>query len=61
MTFFGEKRWEKDAHPHESPAVMTVPLILLSIGSIGLGDFLIMNNRLMNFLAPAVGAAGGPA
>ncbi len=55
MTFFGEKRWEKDVHPHESPAVMTVPLILLSIGSIGLGYFLIMDNRLMNFLAPAVG------
>ncbi|MEU4572419.1 NADH-quinone oxidoreductase subunit L [Nonomuraea sp. ATR24] len=55
MTFFGEKRWEKDAHPHESPSVMTVPLILLSIGSIVLGYFLIMDNRLMHFLAPAVG------
>jgi NADH-quinone oxidoreductase subunit L len=55
MTFFGEKRWEKDVHPHESPSVMTVPLILLSIGSIVLGYFLIMDNRLMKFLAPAVG------
>ncbi|WP_049559368.1 NADH-quinone oxidoreductase subunit L [Nonomuraea sp. SBT364] len=55
MTFFGEKRWDKDAHPHESPSVMTVPLILLSIGSIVLGYFLIMDNRLMHFLAPAVG------
>src|SRR3954469_12740870 len=27
MTFFGEKRWDDDAHPHESPSVMTIPLI----------------------------------
>lgn len=56
MTFFGEKRWEKDAHPHESPTVMTVPLIVLSIGSIFLGGYLILSNRLMDWLAPAVGA-----
>jgi NADH-quinone oxidoreductase subunit L len=56
MTFFGEKRWAEDAHPHESPAVMTWPLIILSIGSIGLGGYLILSNRLMDFLAPAVGA-----
>lgn len=55
MTFFGEKRWDKDAHPHESPSVMTVPLILLSLGSIGLGYYLISDNRFMKFLAPAVG------
>ena len=24
MTFFGEKRWDEDAHPHESPKVMTL-------------------------------------
>ncbi len=29
MTFFGEPRWEKDVHPHESPPVMTVPLMVL--------------------------------
>ncbi|MEV4108214.1 NADH-quinone oxidoreductase subunit L [Nonomuraea sp. NPDC049695] len=56
MTFFGEKRWAEDAHPHESPAVMTWPLIILSIGSIFLGGYLILSNRLMDFLAPAVGA-----
>ncbi|MEU8200728.1 NADH-quinone oxidoreductase subunit L [Streptosporangium sp. NPDC049046] len=55
MTFFGKKRWADDAHPHESPSVMTVPLILLSIGSIVLGAFMILDNRLMSFLAPAVG------
>ncbi|MEU4533635.1 NADH-quinone oxidoreductase subunit L [Streptosporangium sp. NPDC023825] len=55
MTFFGKKRWADDAHPHESPSVMTVPLILLAIGSIFLGAFMILDNRLMKFLAPAVG------
>ncbi|MFD1498108.1 NADH-quinone oxidoreductase subunit L [Streptosporangium lutulentum] len=55
MTFFGKKRWADDAHPHESPAVMTVPLILLSIGSIFLGAFLILDNRFMRFIGPAVG------
>jgi len=55
MTFFGKKRWAEEAHPHESPSVMTVPLILLSIGSIVLGAFMILDNRLMRFLAPAVG------
>ncbi|MEU3167824.1 NADH-quinone oxidoreductase subunit L [Streptosporangium sp. NPDC006930] len=55
MTFFGKKRWADDVHPHESPSVMTVPLIVLSIGSIVLGAFMILDNRLMRFLAPAVG------
>ncbi|GAA1270029.1 NADH-quinone oxidoreductase subunit L [Planotetraspora silvatica] len=55
MTFFGKKRWEADAHPHESPAVMTWPLIILSIGAIVLGAFLILGNRFMLFLSPAVG------
>ncbi|MGW4472893.1 NADH-quinone oxidoreductase subunit L [Nonomuraea sp. NPDC004354] len=55
MTFFGEKRWADDAHPHESPKVMTIPLVILSIGSIFLGGYLVLSNRLMLFLAPAVG------
>nr|WP_262842205.1 NADH-quinone oxidoreductase subunit L [Sphaerisporangium corydalis] len=55
MTFHGERRWDKDAHPHESPAVMTWPLIILSIGSVFGGAFLIAGNRFMEFLAPAVG------
>ena len=31
-----------DAHPHESPPVMTVPMIVLAIGSVGAGAFLIV-------------------
>jgi len=55
MTFTGAKRWEEHAHPHESPAVMTWPMIVLAIGSIGAGAFLIINDRLVDFLAPVVG------
>ncbi|TDD55870.1 NADH-quinone oxidoreductase subunit L [Nonomuraea terrae] len=56
MTFFGEKRWADDVHPHESPLVMTVPLMILSLGSIFLGGYLILSNRLLDWLTPAVGA-----
>jgi NADH-quinone oxidoreductase subunit L len=55
MTFASAKRWEEHAHPHESPAVMTWPMIVLAIGSVGAGAFLIINNRLVDFLAPVVG------
>ncbi|GAA4953400.1 NADH-quinone oxidoreductase subunit L [Nonomuraea thailandensis] len=59
MTFFGEKRWADDAHPHESPLVMTVPLMILSVGSLFLGGYLVLNGTLYRFLSPAVG--GDPA
>jgi NADH-quinone oxidoreductase subunit L len=55
MTFSGAKRWEANAHPHESPPVMTWPMIVLAIGSVGAGAFLIINDRLVDFLAPVVG------
>ena len=31
LTFWGKSRVSKDVHPHESPATMTVPLIILAI------------------------------
>ena len=37
MTFHGKKRWTEDAHPHESPLVMTVPMMVLAVGSAFLG------------------------
>src|SRR5580700_9123021 len=55
MTWHGKRRWEAEAHPHESPPVMTWPMIILAIGSVGAGAFLIINDRLQNFLAPVVG------
>ncbi|WP_206184481.1 NADH-quinone oxidoreductase subunit L [Thermoactinospora rubra] len=57
MTFFGKPRWAEGAHPHESPKVMTIPLIILSIGSIFLGGYLVVNQTLYHWLSPAVGAA----
>src|SRR5580692_10595892 len=43
-------------HPHESGLTMTIPMILLAIGSIGAGAFFIINERLQNFLQPVIGA-----
>ena len=37
MTFHGEKRWDDDVHPHESPLTMTVPMMVLAVGSVFLG------------------------
>ena len=62
MTFFGEPRWKqltsadgRAYHPHESPPVMTVPMIILAVGSVGAGAFFAINDRLANWLAPSVG------
>jgi NADH-quinone oxidoreductase subunit L len=55
MTFWGRKRWTEDVHPHESPPVMTVPMIVLAIGSIGLGAALGIGGALRSFLEPVVG------
>jgi NADH-quinone oxidoreductase subunit L len=67
MTFFGEKRWEKlksadghDYHPHESPAVMTIPMIVLALGSLGAGYLLSSNHVLVDWLAPSVGELAEP-
>jgi len=62
MTFFGKERWKtlrtsegKEFHPHESPSVMTVPMIILAIGSVGAGAFFSLGHRLADWLAPALG------
>ncbi len=54
MTFFTEKRWEKDVHPHESPKVMTFPLIVLAALSV-LGGLLLLGDWIVTWLAPVVG------
>jgi NADH-quinone oxidoreductase subunit L len=56
MTFFGEKRWAEDAHPHESPAVMTWPMILLAVGSVFSGGFFAVGGTLQHWLEPVVGS-----
>lgn len=55
MTFFSNKRWEDDAHPHESPLSMTIPMILLAIGSVASGYLLTFNDSLKHWLAPVTG------
>ena len=54
LTFFTSKRWEADVHPHESPKVMTVPLIVLAALSV-LGGFLLFGNWIIEWLSPVVG------
>jgi NADH-quinone oxidoreductase subunit L len=55
MTFHGEKRWEDDVHPHESPLTMTVPMMILALGSIGLGAALGPTGVLEGWLEPVFG------
>ncbi|MCP2289613.1 NADH-quinone oxidoreductase subunit L [Nocardia amikacinitolerans] len=59
MTFFGSPRWKPDTHPHEAPAVMTGPMILLAIGSLASGLVFVLGNALVNWLEPVVGAHHG--
>jgi len=57
MTFFGERRWAQDADPHESSNWMTVPMVLLALGSVFAGALLVSGGSLQNWLAPAVGTS----
>jgi NADH-quinone oxidoreductase subunit L len=54
LTFFGEKRWAADAHPHEAPAVMAWPMILLAVGSVFSGGLLGFGGTLQHWLEPVV-------
>jgi NADH-quinone oxidoreductase subunit L len=54
MTFFSQKRWQKNVHPHESPSVMTIPLVVLAALSV-LGGVLLLGGWIEEFLAPVVG------
>jgi NADH-quinone oxidoreductase subunit L len=58
MTFFGDKRWAPEAHPHEAPRVMTAPMILLAIGAVFSG-WLLAGGTLQRWLAPVVGSHEG--
>ena len=59
LTFFGRARWTEkatDTYPHESPAVMTAPMIVLAVGSVGAGAVLAIGHTLQNWLEPVVGS-----
>jgi len=55
MTFFGPRRWTEGVHPHESPATMTVPMVLLAVGSVVSGGLLVLGGGLQQWLVPSVG------
>lgn len=58
MTFFGAKRWDANAHPHESPSLMTIPMIVLALGSVSAGFIFNMGDRFIKFLEPVFHSAG---
>ncbi|MGY1857782.1 NADH-quinone oxidoreductase subunit L [Modestobacter sp. SYSU DS0290] len=55
MTFFGRARWERGVHPHEAPASMTAPMVLLAVGSVAAGFLLVQVFPLAEWLAPVFG------
>ena len=52
MTFTSKARWDDDAHPHESPVLMWLPMVILSIGSVTSGLLLYRGDALKNWLYP---------
>jgi len=63
LTFFGECRADEHVrhHIHESPAAMTMPLIVLAIlavigGYVGVPEHWLWGNRFAAFLEPVLGA-----
>jgi NADH-quinone oxidoreductase subunit L len=68
MTFFGESRVDEYVahHIHESPKIMTVPLMILAVlsiigGYIGVPHVLGGANHVHEFLAPVLGGGAEPA
>ncbi|WP_418277928.1 NADH-quinone oxidoreductase subunit L [Isoptericola jiangsuensis] len=70
MTFMGRRRWTSERsqtpggadhlvtrHPHESPWMMTLPMIVLAFGSVGLGFVLNAGDRFVHWLEPVTGHA----
>ena len=58
MTFFGNERWGHKDEPHESPALMLIPISILSVGSIASGFLFARGDSLVNWLKPIVNPAG---
>ena len=64
MIFHGSRRWTTEAdpqgpvRPHESGWLMTAPLVILSVFSLGLGGALARNDLFVTWLEPVTGHAG---
>jgi NADH-quinone oxidoreductase subunit L len=59
LTFLGNERFGQEKHPHESPAVMTIPLMILAVlsvigGYIGIPELFsgMKGNKFEEFLKP---------
>jgi NADH-quinone oxidoreductase subunit L len=52
LTFTSPKRWDDNQHPHESPILMWLPMVILSIGSVISGFLLYRGEALMHWLEP---------
>jgi NADH-quinone oxidoreductase subunit L len=52
LTFSGKPRWDDGVHPHESPALMWLPMALLAIGSVTAGYLLTQGEALVHWLSP---------
>nr|KEP23162.1 NADH-quinone oxidoreductase subunit L [Georgenia sp. SUBG003] len=62
MVFHGEKRWTTaeegaEQHPHEAPLLMTVPMIVLAVGSVALGFLMNLGGGFVTWLEPVTGHA----
>ena len=56
LTFFGRARSEEAEHAHESPAILTIPLVLLALGAGGASLLdLTIHGALSTFMEPVVG------
>jgi NADH-quinone oxidoreductase subunit L len=50
-----------EPHPHESPKVMTIPMIVLAVGSVFGGAFFSIGDRFLHWLEPVTGHDHGHA
>ncbi len=55
LTFLGKARWDDDAHPHESPPVMVIPMAILALLSTVAGFYLALNGKFESWLEPVLG------
>jgi NADH-quinone oxidoreductase subunit L len=55
MTFTGRRRFVRMRPVLPAPPVMTSPMVILAIGSLCAGGFLMISSRLIDFLAPVTG------
>ncbi|MFF9361545.1 NADH-quinone oxidoreductase subunit L [Streptomyces griseoluteus] len=48
-----------EPHPHESPRTMTIPMIVLAVGSVAGGAFFDVGDRFLHWLEPVTGHSEG--